>query len=189
MKAINTNLPIFPLPIFILPEGVTKLRIFEPRYLKMISIASRRGGFIICLKSGNTSLSNMTWGSWVEITNFDKGQDGVLEIDVKCKSLVQICAIDNDSDNLYFGDVKQIQHWSQTDVDVTLSELSQSLEDVFANNPNLDELYPHKTIDSPSWVIARWLELLPIDLDIKESFVVEHDFQAAKDLVQSVINK
>ncbi|TWX53636.1 LON peptidase substrate-binding domain-containing protein [Colwellia hornerae] len=189
MKITSINLPVFPLPIFLLPEGVTKLRIFEPRYLKMIGIASKNGGFVIWAKNGDSAISKSSWGSWVEIINFDQGEDGVLEIDVKCKALVEINAIEVDSDKLYFGDVKPIPHWSQTKVNTSLTQLSESLADVFANNPNLDELYQQKEITRPSWVIARWLELLPIDLDIKATFVIEHDFQAAKELVQSVIDK
>ncbi|MBA6346630.1 MULTISPECIES: LON peptidase substrate-binding domain-containing protein [unclassified Colwellia] len=189
MKITTINLPVFPLPIFLLPEGVTKLRIFEPRYLKMVGIASKNGGFIIWSKNSNNDISNSLWGSWVEIINFDQGDDGILEIDVKCKSLVEINTLTLDSDKLYFGDVKQIQHWSQSSVDTSLSELSESLANVFTNNPDLDDLYQQKEITRPSWVIARWLELLPIDLDIKATFVINHDFQAAKELVQSVIDK
>jgi Lon protease-like protein len=189
MNTNNISLPIFPLPIFLLPEGVTKLRIFEPRYLKMISIASKGGGFVIWSKSAKNSLPDSLWGSWVEIINFDQGQDGILEIDVKCKSLVELSVIETDSDNLYFGDIKEIKHWSQTDIDSSVVELSTSLADVFDNNPSLSELYPHKAIDRPSWVIARWLELLPINIDVKTTFIVEHNFQAAKELVQSVINQ
>jgi Lon protease-like protein len=189
MKTNNISLPIFPLPIFLLPEGVTKLRIFEPRYLKMISIASQGSGFVIWSKNAKNSLSNSLWGSWVEIINFDQGQDGILEVDVKCKALVELSVIDTDSDNLYFGDIKEINHWSQTDIDSSIVELSTSLADVFDNNPSLSELYPHKAIDRPSWVIARWLELLPINIDVKTTFIAEHNFQAAKELVQSVINQ
>ncbi|MBA6233865.1 MULTISPECIES: LON peptidase substrate-binding domain-containing protein [unclassified Colwellia] len=189
MKNNNISLPIFPLPIFLLPEGVTKLRIFEPRYLKMISIASQGDGFVIWSKNANNSIYNSLWGSWVEIINFDQGQDGILEVDVKCKSLVKLSDIDIDRDKLYFGNIKEINHWSQTEIDINIVELSTSLADVFDANPSLNQLYPHKAIDSPGWVIARWLELLPINIDVKTTFIVESNFQTAKELVQSVINQ
>jgi Lon protease-like protein len=189
MKTDIKNLPIFPLSVFLLPEGMTKLRIFEPRYLKMVSIALKGQGFIIWANSKNNLLSNLVWGSWVEIINFDQGADGVLEIDVKCKSLVEIDAVELDSDNLNFGNIKQIKHWSQTNTDISITEISKSLEDVFANNANLNDLYPQKSINNPEWVIARWLELLPVDLETKASFVEEHNFQEAKKFVQSVLDK
>jgi Lon protease-like protein len=189
MKTNKNNLPIFPLSVFLLPEGMTKLRIFEPRYLKMVSIALKGQGFIIWPNSSNNLLSNTVWGSWVEIINFDQGPDGILEIDVKCKSLVEIDAFQTDNDNLHFSDIRQIKHWSQTKIDISITEISKSLEDVFANNANLNDLYPQKSINKPEWVIARWLELLPVDLDTKASFVVDHNFQEAKKFVKSVIYK
>jgi len=189
MKKNNINLPVFPLSIFLLPEGMTKLRIFEPRYLKMVSIALKGRGFIIWANSSHNLLSHPVWGSWVEIINFDQGADGVLEIDVKCKSLVEIDTVQTDSDNLHFGDIRQIKHWSQKKIDISIADISKSLEDVFANNTNLNDLYPQKSINKPEWVIARWLELLPVDLDTKASFVVDSNFQKAKNFVTSVIYK
>jgi Lon protease-like protein len=189
MKINKINLPIFPLSVFLLPEGMTKLRIFEPRYLKMVSIALKGQGFIIWARGDDKSLSNSSWGSWVEVMNFDQGSDGVLEIDVKCKSLVRIKSLETDKDNLHFGDVTQMVHWSQSKTDVPLTDLSKCLKDVFANNIDLDDLYLQKETDSAGWVIARWLELLPVNLDIKASFVVEHNFEEAKEFVQSVLDK
>ena len=191
MKKINATLPIFPLPVFLLPGGVTKLRIFEPRYLKMVAIASSGQGFVIWLNneniSANENSTNMLWGSWVEIINFDQGDDGVLEIDVKCKSLVKINTIEQDSDNLHFGDVRHIKHWSQFNVDETADDLSRSLESLFAQNPKLSGLYESKLLNNAHWVLARWLEILPIELSVKNDFGVNHNFQAAKAFVESVI--
>ena len=53
------------------------------RYLKMIKIAAKGEGFIICLNHQDLESSLIKWGSWVEIVNFYQGEDGVLEIDVK----------------------------------------------------------------------------------------------------------
>ena len=116
MNKTSVTLPIFPLPVFLLPDGVTKLRIFEPRYLKMVSLASSGQGFVIWLNDSSINTDDkdsiMQWGSWVDIINFDKGEDGVLEIEVKCKCLVSISSIVHDKDNLHFGDVSHIDHWS-----------------------------------------------------------------------------
>jgi Lon protease-like protein len=207
MQNVNTRLPIFPLPVFILPGGITRLRIFEPRYLKMVKIATQEQGFVIWLNSIesedsdsiNTKAENpdlktieseepdTLWGSWVEIINFDQGDDGILEIDVQCKSLVEILSSDKDEDDLHFGEVSDISHWSQeTDQDTT-DILSQSLDEVFDNNTILNKLYVDKATNNANWVVARWLELIPVDLDIKTSFVHSHNYKEAKHFVQSII--
>ncbi|MDO6508249.1 LON peptidase substrate-binding domain-containing protein [Colwellia sp. 4_MG-2023] len=207
MNNVNTRLPIFPLPVFILPGGITRLRIFEPRYLKMVKIATQEQGFVIWLNSIesedsdsiNTKAENpdlktieseepdTLWGSWVEIINFDQGDDGILEIDVQCKSLVEILSSDKDEDDLHFGEVSDISHWSQeTDQDTT-DILSQSLDEVFDSNTMLNKLYVEKATHNANWVVARWLELIPVDLAIKTSFVHSHSYEEAKGFVQSII--
>jgi Lon protease-like protein len=191
MKNLNVTLPIFPLPVFLLPGGVTKLRIFEPRYLKMVSTASSGQGFVLWLQDkniiANESSTSMPWGSWVDIINFDQGDDGILEIDVKCKSLVVIKSIAHDENNLHFGDVSCIAHWSEIHVDMAKGKLSTSLASVFAENERLDDLYPTKGLNDSHWVLARWLEILPIELNVKNAFVVSYSFKEAKAFVESVI--
>lgn len=187
MKAVNPTLPIFPLPVFLLPNGITRLRIFEPRYLKLVKIASTEQGFIILLQSGEPEITDIKWGSWVEIINFDKGADGVLEIDVKCKSLVSILSLEQDNQQLMFGHVREISHWSQKAKHIKLNELSSSLEAVFNNDKMLNALYPEKPTNNASWVVARWLELLPINLDIKNTFINDYSYQEAESFVHDII--
>ena len=64
------TLPIFPLPVFILPGGIIRLRIFEPRYLKMIKIATQGEGFVIWLNPQTSEKPMIKWGSWVEVVKF-----------------------------------------------------------------------------------------------------------------------
>lgn len=191
MKKITVTLPIFPLSVFLLPGGVTKLRIFEPRYLKMVSTASSGQGFVVWLQdkkiSANESSTSMPWGSWVEIINFDQGDDGILEIDVKCKSLVAIKSIAHDESNLHFGDVSRIAHWSEIHVNMANGQLARSLANVFAENESLNHLYPKKGLNDGHWVLARWLEILPIELNVKNAFVVSYSFNDAKAFVESII--
>jgi Lon protease-like protein len=192
MQNVNTKLPIFPLPVFILPGGITRLRIFEPRYLKMVKIATQEKGFVIWLNSGKSKdikseNLDILWGSWVEIINFDQGEDGILEIDVKCKSLVEILSTEKDNDNLNFGVVSEISHWSQQIEESADNNLSESLVEVFNNNKLLDKLYVDKATNNTHWVVARWLELIPVDLDVKTSFFDGYNFEEAESFVSSII--
>ena len=44
------QIPLFPLNVVLFPEGELKLRIFEPRYVDMVSDCFRNdSGFGICL--------------------------------------------------------------------------------------------------------------------------------------------
>ncbi|XQW83385.1 LON peptidase substrate-binding domain-containing protein [Thalassotalea piscium] len=186
---IEKDIPIFPLPVYLLPEGITRLRIFEPRYVKMVKIATKEQGFVIVSRNFEENQNENVWGSWVDIINFDQSKGGLLEIDVKCKSLVKVLALSVDEDKLHFGDVEQISHWSQNNKGAPETYLSQSLETLFINNPLLNELYQKKLTSNPQWVMARWLELLPISGEIKNEFIFSQNFEEAKFFVQSIISK
>lgn len=182
------NLPMFPLAIFLLPGGITRLRIFEARYLKMVGISSTLDGFIIS-PNQQSNANTSRWGSWVEIINFDKGEDGVLEVDVKCKSLVELAVTESDKDNLQFADIQQIHHWSEKQSNTQLILLADSLLSLFESNILLNDLYHHKLTNNPYWVVSRWLELLPIPFDVKNDFVFNSSYVEAKKLVNSIISK
>lgn len=187
MSINMNNLPMFPLNIFLLVGGVTRLRIFEPRYLKMVGLASSLGGFII--SSNEQDDDQPRWGSWVEIINFDKGDDGVLEIDVKCKSLGHVFNIEQDIDKLQFADISVFEHWSEGDSDDNALFLSESLSLLFKSNVLLNELYQEKLIENGDWVVSRWLELLPIPFDIKNKFIYNSSFVEAENLVNAIISQ
>lgn len=190
---INPHLPIFPLPVFLLPGGITRLRIFEQRYLKMIQIASKGSGFVIVSNKANSNKKSTEktqgdeWGSWVDIINFDQGDDGVLEIDVKCKNLVQLLSIDKDEDNLHFGDVKISSHWSQNDMKTESIPLFHSLISVFEQSPLLESLYKNDMTANTQWVIARWLEILPVSIDVKTLLSKDDSFLTAQEFVRSIV--
>jgi len=177
------KLPMFPLSLFILPDGITRLRIFEPRYLRMIGLA--KDGFVIAPHVGDKQ--NVQWASWVEIINFDQGQDGVLEIDVRCKSMVNMRLAEVAEDKLAFVEIQEMPHWAQKEGAIDLGNITGSLSSLIDNNTLLQDLYLDKRTDNPYWVIARWLELLPIPLHVKSQFIAVSSYTEAKKLVSSII--
>lgn len=188
MKTKTTNLPVFPLDLFLLPGGITRLRIFEPRYLKMVGLASQLGGFVIS-SNKQKETQDYRWGSWVEIINFEQGNDGVLEIDVECDCLVKLTELTQDDDKLLFADVEKRAHWSQKSSTTELEPLTDSLKSLFENNQLLKELYQQHLPNNPYWTVSRWLELLPIPFDVKNKFVFDSSYMEAKKLVHSIISQ
>lgn len=192
------HLPLFPIPTFLLPGGVTRLRIFEQRYLKLVTIAAKGQGFVLMISSKSTEHhdekseeknreNDNKWGSWVEVINFHQGKDGVLEIDVKCSAMVKILSLTQDKDELRFGDVELLSHWSEHAIESHSPELYQSLKKLICEDKMLNALYAMPTENSANWVVARWLELLPIALNLKTRFIEQHSFEEAKNLVHSII--
>ncbi len=63
------QLGLFPLPLFLLPGGITKLRIFEPRYVRLVkeSMANNQG-FVLAMKEGDELCP---YGTHVDIIDFE----------------------------------------------------------------------------------------------------------------------
>jgi Lon protease-like protein len=194
MNKYTIQLPIFPLDVFLLPEGITRLKIFEPRYLRMISIASKEQGFVIWLNNEMKLDNHINWGSWVKIINFNQDENGILEVDVQCKALVELKTIHTDKDNLHHGSVELLDHWSMNKTEslndnLPVEELSNSLIAFFNSTSVLSELYQDIPEKNASWVIARWLELLPLELIAKNNFIDKYGFSEAKAFIKSIILK
>ena len=71
------KIPLFPLNVVLFPEGEIKLRIFEPRYLDMVSNCLKNdSGFGICLLqeevSSENSIDFFLMGSYAKIINWDQ---------------------------------------------------------------------------------------------------------------------
>lgn len=186
MKNLNVKLPLLPVHIFILPDGLSRIKIVEQRYLKIVSLATKSDGFVI--QNNKTQ-----WGSWVQIVNFNQNEDGILEIDVKCKCLVHLLNLPlKDANKIALVEVKKFEHWSEVNsAQINFSDendLSESLEKALSMNETLIELYPTIKSNNIYWVVARWLELLPLNNNVKNSFVSPFNFKEAKKFVLSIVS-
>ncbi|WP_448211713.1 LON peptidase substrate-binding domain-containing protein [Colwellia sp. MEBiC06753] len=178
------KLPIFPLPVYLLPGGVTQLRIFEQRYLNMVKRSEQTHGFAIVHTKDNKRLSQ--WASWVDIIDFDTGSDGMLNITVKCKQLVKISDIAQQPDKLFIANVEPIPHWPEVVNTPECQFLKEHLIALFEAHPSLQKLYDHPDFEHDDWVCARWVELLPIDFEEKEHFAEANTFDKAVEFLTTV---
>jgi uncharacterized protein len=84
----HNNIPLFPLSAHLLPGGHMALRIFEPRYVRMVKEACAGNGyFVLCmLNSRGDQTSNehiFPIGTLCKIVDFDLLDDGLLGINVE----------------------------------------------------------------------------------------------------------
>ena len=150
-------------------------------------LAMKNQGFVILSNDKDDKSNASHVGSWVEIINFEQSDDGILLIDVHCKCLVDIQSISQDSMKLHHGDVAPIAHWSEVNLDETTSDLSTSLSKLFSENNELNDLYQKQCFSSGDWVVARWIELIPLKLSEKKIFVAQDSYSQAKQLLQRII--
>jgi Lon protease-like protein len=190
------KLPLFPLPIFLLPGGITRLRIFEQRYLKMVRDINKTNGFAIYYNAADKHQPAPNWASWVDIIDFTLPNDGVLVIDVQCHALVNITSTRLNDEQLLIADISPKPHWperqktmlEQVSTDVVIKQLSAELQTYFTRNSAYYQQYQPSFFQDPFWVCRRWLELLPVTFNDKQHFLAPDTFDQALQFICDILS-
>lgn len=105
------HVPVFPLSVMPHPSCRMPLRIFEPRYVNMVSEVMQSGsGFAITIMSqdydGDSPYMDHETGIykkavWVEIDDFTQGEDGLLHINVVGRDWVSLSDLEKDDSGLW----------------------------------------------------------------------------------------
>ena len=162
-------LPLFPLGTVLYSQGLLPLRIFEPRYIDLVSASLRNRapfGVVPLLKGAEVGLGavfHMT-GIAATVVAWDQGGDGLLHIQVEGGARFLVHSHEHQADGLIVANVS----WSAPDVDEpippALAHLSEFLQRVFEENR---ERVPYKTWHGLSslWVSQRLAEVLPLAMN------------------------
>ena len=169
------TIPLFPLNSVLFPGGPLPLRIFEPRYLAMVSRCMKQEtGFGISLilagaEVGKAADSYET-GTLVRIYDWDQGSDGLLEITIMGEQRFRVLSRWVEKDQLTMADVELLAQESKIPVPASLAKLPKLLEDLIEQ---VGPLYGQLSSDyeDASWVGARLTELLPISLQRKQKLL------------------
>ncbi|MFO6424620.1 LON peptidase substrate-binding domain-containing protein [Motilimonas sp. KMU-193] len=182
------KLALFPLPVFLLPGGKTQLRIFEPRYQRMVSESLRnQTGFGLCSFVDPAQQELMQAGTRVEIFDFDRFDDGTLCISIEGKDRFSIDSFSTDKDGLRQGEVTLLENWQPR----TVGQEHQFVADSLARLLKDHDLYRQQDLQQPlqdlTWVCQRWLELLPMPAHKKQSLFMQLQFEGLLQLIDDVL--
>lgn len=166
------SIPIFPLHTVLFPNGALPLRIFEPRYLDMISACMKGGdGFGICLiKEGSEvgqAAETYETGTLSEISYFNIDANGMLCITAQGKQRFHILSKSVQTNQLTIADVELLPNEEEQEIPHFFAPAVEILRNL------LEQLgYPfaklEKRYDDASWVGSRLAELLPLRLEHKQ---------------------
>lgn len=166
------RIPLFPLHTVLFPGGPLALRIFEARYLDMISRCMKdESGFGICLINEGDEVGEAaephTIGTLGRISYFNRRADGLLGITVQGEQRFRILTIEQQPDRLLVAEVELLPQVAAVPLPQHHESLAQLLASIIEQ---LD--YPHRNMvgryDDAEWVGARLAELLPIPLEQKQ---------------------
>ena len=187
-----SHVPLFPLSAHLLPEGRMSLRIFEPRYTRMIrQVCAENSGFVMCMLNarGDRESNQHIYpiGTFAKVVDFDLLEDGLLGIKVAGTKLVEVSDIVTEPDGLRVGDCEELAPW-QCDIDPKqISPMDERLKEIFAKYEDIASLYEAPRFHDPIWVMQRWLELLPVDGGQKQQFLQHHNCTKLLDYLSALI--
>jgi len=165
------EIPLFPLQTVLFPGGPLPLRIFEPRYVDMISRCLKSGiGFgVLLIQSGDETgpASTHDLGTVATIVDWDQLNDGTLGVVVLGGARFLLRSARRQDDGLRLGVVELLEPESVAPLPERFHDMARLLEGVFED---LGPHYRHVTPDfgDAGWVGCRLAELLPIELEQKQ---------------------
>ncbi len=186
------KIPLFPLNIVLFPQGELQLRLFEPRYLDMVSECLRSdSGFGICLIREGEAAEGLTdffaMGTYVKISDWDQMDDGLLGIKVIGERRFKVESYDVQKDNLCIGDVTLLDEDDEL-LPVTYQNFSELLKEI-ANRYELPLLDVPERFEEAAWVSDRLAELLPFEISAKQSLLEMDNALHRFDYMQALLEK
>ena len=164
------DLPIFPLRTILFPDSKLPVRIFEPRYIDMVSRSMREDsefGIILSRESTDPKMfETYDTGTLAKIIDWDQGGDGLLGITTIGTQKFRLKELNKQEDGLNIGSIERIEKegdYKPLKEFTHLVELLQAiLDDVNIYDDN------EKRFDSASWISYRFAEILPLRIEDKQ---------------------
>ncbi len=172
------------------PGGPLPLRIFESRYIDMVSerMKSDSPFGVVLIKDGAEAGYASTYevGTLARITDFYQGSDGLLGITAQGGQRCRLISNERQPDGLNIGEVELIE----AEEPLSLPDEYRALPKILANvMDDLGRLYEShdRSYDDAVWVTYRFLEILPIDLRQKQLSLESSDTGARLKLVDELL--
>ena len=191
------ELPLFPLSAVLFPDGLLELRIFEVRYLDMMTKCMReKTPFgVVCLKSGDEAkrsdeaLQLHDIGTLAELIDVDSAGTNLLNVRCRGTHRFVLGKTYQRSDGLWIGEASDVGDdpvvapaRSHAAIVKSLADAVESLAAQGAK-PFLEPL----RFDDAGWVANRWCDILPLPLEVKQRLMTLADPVERLDIVDSLM--
>ena len=174
------KIPLFPLHAVLLPGGFLPLRIFEARYLDMVSYCFRQNsGFGICLIREGEEVGQAAkpypMGTLVNIIDWDQLPDGLLRIDVQGQQRFKVLSHKVNKNQLIEAEVELIPNESNQKMPTHQLELLKVLKELIKQQSDFYRKYVLIDYTNATWVSQRLTELLALSLKQRQSLLELND--------------
>jgi Lon protease-like protein len=159
------SIALFPLNVVLFPEGPLPLRIFETRYVDMVSRCMRenqRFGVALIREGSEVGPADtFDVGTMAKIVDFHQLADGFLGLSCVGEQRFRIVSRSRQADGLNLAGIESLAREAKTAVPERHARLAELLRTVL---PQLGEVYAgiEMRLDDAVWVGHRLAEILPI---------------------------
>jgi Lon protease-like protein len=187
------TIPVFALNTVLFPGGVLPLRIFEPRYLDMVSDCLKNDkDFGVCLIFKGLDVGKpaevFEIGTLANITNWDREASGLLDITAIGSKRFRVINTWTEENKLIQANVEYLEQKKEQDLPAEFQSFSDRLRKI-VEKFNLPYANEHEKFTDSYWVSYRLAELLPIAIRQRQSLLEMDDpIDRLKEL-QAVLDK
>ena len=173
------DVPLFPLHTVLFPDGPLSLRIFEPRYLDMVSECLRKEQpFGVCLiqsgqEAGEAARPHLT-GTFARIVDWQRGDDGLLSISARGDKRFHVQDTRVERNQLLRGTVQPLTPEPSAPLPAECDYMTDVLDQLFEHAGDVYADLP-KRPDDASWVGYRLAEVLSLPLVRRQYFLELED--------------
>lgn len=164
---------LFPLNVVLFPGGLLPLRIFEPRYLRMVSecLRENRAFAVAAIMEGpevGGVASTATTGTLARIIDWQQEDDGLLGLLCEGEQVYSLGEVSVEHDQLLRAEVVRRPLAPPQPMPADLSWMAELLDDILQR---MDPPFERLAVKNPSadHVAARLIELLPLPLVEKQA--------------------
>jgi Lon protease-like protein len=173
------------------PDGPLPLRIFESRYIDMVSTCMKSDTpfGVLLIKDGDEAGLATTYevGTLAKITDFYQGSDGVLGVTALGQQRFRLMSSDRQADGLNIGEVELIEPEASVPLPHEFRQLPDMLAHVLDDLGLLYETQVRRYEDAV-WVTYRFLEILPVELEQKQWSLENSDTMARLKLIGELLD-
>jgi Lon protease-like protein len=172
--------PLFPLHTVLFPGGPLQLRIFEPRYLAMVSECLRGGsefGVVLITQGSETGEAASTHdvGCLARIIDWDQGEDGLLAIRAMGTRRFVVREREVQADQLVRAQIDLLPEVAGVPVPERFREQAYWVEQVL---PQLEPYAGIEPEDDAGWLSGRLAELLSLKPSQRQTLLEVGDPEA-----------
>jgi len=208
------QLPLFPLQTVLFPGGWMPLRIFEVRYLDMISRCHKAGApfGVVCLREGSEvrrldpnappngdAFAKEVFypvGTLAHIEQLERPQPGLLMIHCRGLQRFHVTSSQQLPHGLWVGDVRLDEAEPVVPVPNDLASTRDALQRLLNNLQEREPgamnelpLQPPYQWDDCGWVANRWAELLPAPAELKHRLMTLDNPLVRLELISDLLDR